>query len=226
MLLILLLFWLSYSDVELASSFQPTSSTLVSDERTQEIFGRDNSQLPLYQVKVPKKWKNQIQSALSLEDTTKPLCEFIIQNNEHDSDTEKSMGQIRITIHNFPSESITERIPPNAQIARWKRQLTKMDPNSLSVEPQAFGGFVGFLFEGTGLLSEDPTTILGWIMQIAPEHYRALNRPGKDVNYRKQMRADYTLKAVGPKQLIEKYKDEIIVFARSFELIQEIPSQP
>ena len=55
-----------------------------------------------------------------------------------------------------------------AQIMRWKRQFEQLDPATTSVKPQAFSGFVGYLFEGTGILSGETKTVLGWAMELGP----------------------------------------------------------
>lgn len=67
--------------------------------------------------------------------------------------------------------------------------------------------------------------VLGWSLQLSPEHYRMLSHPSSAENEDKyqQMRADVTIKAVGPKALTEKHRTKIMAFARSFELIEEIP---
>jgi hypothetical protein len=71
--------------------------------------------------------------------------------------------------------------------------------------------------------------MLGWAMQLAPEHYATLTaaknkalqlEESEEIN---QMRADFTIKATGPKPLIKLHKDAINNFARSFELINSIP---
>jgi len=64
-------------------------------------------------------------------------------------------------------------------------------------------------------------------MLIAPEHYQQLQtKEPPDIAYRmRQMRSDFTIKAVGWRDALEKHKDEIVMFANSFELIEEIPTR-
>lgn len=196
----------------------------------QEICGRDigsdaSERYPIYRVRVPNEWKrvDPIQNE-SITDTTKSLCEFII-----DGDYDK---HIRITVHNFPVDNADQRIPPIAQITRWKRQFTTIDQTSLQVIPQAFAGFSGLLLEATGIVKNEEISLIGWAMQIAPEHYSTLTasmgRPTDPILHKnsdiKQMRAEYTIKATGPKDLMAIHRMTIINFARSFELIEEIPS--
>lgn len=195
---------------------------------TQQIAGRDDgthafSRPALYRAKVPESWRRlDPKSSTSIVDTTKPLCEFIIE--------EKDKADIRITVHNFPSEGPEDRIPPNAQVARWKRQFTDLDLTTASLLPQSYGGFSGLLFTGTGRLANEFVTMMAWTMQIAPEHYSTLSfhmtlsQTPDQKHFWKQMRADYTIKALGPSTLMSKYRREIVAFAKSFELIQEIPS--
>jgi hypothetical protein len=190
----------------------------------EEICGRDNGISPfvrknIYRAQVPADWRRQIpHSQESIADTTKSLCEYIIFS--------ETGGQIRITIHNFPMEQ-SDRIPPSAQITRWKRQFSKLDPMSVFIIPQSFGGFAGVLFEASGEMDNIEQTVLAWAMQLGPEHYSTLsmkiNLHPEQAEYLKQMRADYTIKAKGPKDLIEKHKKSIQTFAHSFELIEEIP---
>lgn len=196
-------------------------NTQLSQSEWQDICGRDNGvqlgRTPIYRANVPSKWIRHTSLNESIADTKKAICEFSIEDQGR---------QIRITIHSFPSQTIDERIPPAAQIARWKRQLDPLDLASVNVVPQSHGGFAGFLFEGSGILNNEQTTILGWSMQLAPEHYRHLI-PGNntdEANLLRQMRSDYTIKAVGPYDLVAKYKRSIMAFADSFELIQEIPT--
>ena len=65
------------------------------------------------------------------------------------------------------------------------------------ISPVAKGGFSGLYFEASGTQDHSETTVLGWCMQIAVEHYRALSYSETDLY--KQMRSDYTLKAVCPR---------------------------
>jgi len=172
--------------------------------QTVEICGRDPAHTLIYRAKVPAAWSHIHPSPTeSLTDTTKSICEF-------------TLNEIRITVHNFPSDAIENRIPPSAQIARWKKQFTTIDTITSSTIPQSFSGFVGLLFEGNGVLNSAKTIMMGWSMQIAPEHYRSLTNP--------QLRADFTIKAVGPTELMAKERKTLIAFARSFELIEEIPA--
>jgi hypothetical protein len=191
-----------------------------------EINGRDegNSNLTrfkIYRAKVPETWTRQDPAAhISIADTTKSLCEFLIPCEDNQ--------QIRISIHNFPSKQIEERIPPAAQINRWKQQFTLLNSTNVSVIPQAYGGFVGYRFEGSGLMNDKETMVLAWAMQLAPEHFSTLtlhlNYNSEKETSLKQMRADYTIKASGPTFLMEKHRHAIINFANSFELIEEIPT--
>lgn len=144
-------------------------------------------------------WK-KIPSDGSLLDTKLPIGEYTLEE-----------GSIRITLHNFPSRTIEDRIPPGAQIARWKKQFPFIEESSV---PQSFSGYVGFLFEA----NDNNTAVMGWIMQLGPEQYSRLSFP----DFPEELRSDVTIKAQGPTHLIQKHRQKIIAFARSFELIQEI----
>ncbi|MCE5315856.1 MAG: hypothetical protein LLG04_00655 [Parachlamydia sp.] len=178
-----------------------------------EIAGRETSE-PIYRAKMPEGWEKQ-QPAYPNTDTTKALAEFFLRGPE---------GTIRLTFHNFPSE---QDIPPMAQITRWKKQFEHLDPGSVSIDPKAFSGFIGFFFEGSGQLSGETKIVLGWAMQLAPQHFQFLQTPVSRVEASRfrQMRASFTIKTVGPKELMAKHQKAIIAFAESFELIDELPSQ-
>lgn len=191
----------------------------------QEFTGREEEEKSLersfiYRAKVPTGWTVQAPAATEpLYDSRLPLCTFCI--------SEEPLS-LRITLHNFPTDSIEERVPCQAQVNRWKQKFASLDPSSILILPQAYGGFAGQLFEGTGILKDKETTVMGWIMQIAPEHYRSLThyRTIQEKREFKQMRADYTLLVTGDPALVKKHKPEILAFARSIELIREIPIQP
>ena len=133
--------------------------------------------------------------------------------------------KIRITVHNFPADSLEKRIPPLAQVTRWKRQLGVIDSKSESTKPQSFAGYYGLLLEATGLIDKERVTMMGWALQLAPEHFRALQKAtslGIEQRHR-QMRGDITIKAVGPEDFMKKNRQDIFNFAHSFQLIDDIP---
>ena len=179
-----------------------------------EMPGRDDPSIPVYRARVPASWEARVTADLkTLADTTKPNAEFFIRDGER---------QVRLVIHTFPSESLERRIPPQAQVARWERQFSTLNPISIVKEPKARGGFAGLYFEAEGTLtaSAAPIRVMGWAMQLDQEHYHVLTYRGL-----KNLSADYTLKVTGDPSLMEGHREEIEVFARSFELIQEIPSR-
>ena len=179
----------------------------------QEISGRDEQNSTIYQVRVSESWKRiDPTNREALQDTTRPICEFHITDGQE---------TIRIAIHNFPSKQASDRIPPASQVARWKRQFEKLDLTTVAINPQAYTGYSGLLFEGSGQLAGQPTTVMAWSMQLAPELYRHLAIDESSLSFQK--RADFTIKAQGSKTLLVKYREEIIAFARSFELKDPIP---
>lgn len=184
------------------------------------IHGRSIPKTAVYRVRVPENWIIQDHTK-QIEDTTTPLCEFFIPSSNTDE-------RVRITIHNFPTDQLEERVSPKAQIERWRRQFTTLDPTTTHMIPQSYAGFVGLLFEGSGIMKGSESSMLAWAMQLSPEHYSVLNvsqyYPVEQLPHIRQMRADYTIKATGSKALISQYKEEIISFAHSFELIDEVPS--
>ncbi|MBA3721384.1 MAG: hypothetical protein H0W88_03185 [Parachlamydiaceae bacterium] len=186
----------------------------------QKINSRDeefpSSRFPLYLAKVPSDWTRVDPSSTeSIADTTKPLCEFYINEDT---------GSVRITVHYFPSENIKDRIPPSAQIQRWKSQFESIDPALTITETESHSGFVGLYLECQGVMQGKPTKLMGWAMQLAPEYYRRLSHD--DSFFTLQKRADYTIKAVGSPEIIDKHHKEIMTFGQSFELIEVLPSTP
>ncbi len=177
----------------------------------QEFTGREESisekvmvRRPVYRAKVPIGWI-RLDPEGSLLDTTQPNVSFLIDEN------------LKVTVHTFPTDTLEQRIPPSAQVKRWQRQLGDI---KAIVKTACHGGFVGLFFEGP--------TVLAWSMQLDLEHYQTLSFLAlscAEEEYFKQMCADYTIKVSGPLKKIKKYRQEIFVFANSFELIQEIPKR-
>ena len=166
--------------------------------------GREPERVPLYRVMIPKTWEVVLPDAdTSLTDSRLPLLEC------------RAGETLRIVFHNFPASEIAQRIPPQAQIERWKKQLEETNPASVVVTPQAFSGYTGLLLEAEGKRS----AVMGWALQIGADHYRNLSY----TLLPEQMRADITIKATGSPQEISQYRSQLINLARTFELIEEIP---
>lgn len=199
----------------LLNSCNKTSPTA---ETWQFFAGRDNGQSlerPLiYRAHVPPDWirQNPLENE-SIIDTTKAICEFHIEGTD---------SLIRVTIHTFPILKDTSRIPPLAQINRWKGQFEEIDLVATQSTPSSRGGFNGLFFEGMGLLKGIPTKVMGWSMQLASIYERQLSQ-GKDP-LDQIKRADYTIKVVGSPDVIDKHRLDILRFANSFELIDELPA--
>ncbi len=156
----------------------------------------------LYRAMVPDGWvRKDPPKDESIADTMKPIVEFTIAR------------EIRLTVHTFPISD--KRIPPRAQIARWQRQFEHLDPQYSTISVQSHDGFAGLFLEAEGLLQGKETMMLGWSMLLAKEYDNLLLRA--DLK-----RADYTIKAIGPTDLILHHKKEIVHFANSFELIDEL----
>ncbi len=149
----------------------------------------------------------------SISDSTRPNCEFYIGET----------SPIHFTFHTFPTDTFEQRIPPEAQIGRWKRQFDEIDLSTLLIEPRALGGFTGLSFYAEGSLNGKEHSILGFSMQLASLHWRTLQAQNGPSFKQRQMASDYTLKAIGAPESITTYKSEIELFANSFELIEEIP---
>lgn len=186
----------------------------------QRINSRDegdpSAKFFLYYAKVPSDWIRKDPSPNeSIYDTTIPLCEFFIVENDE---------KVRITVHNFPSTSIDERIPPSAQISRWKQQFQYLNPALTRIKPVSHAGYVGLFIQCQGELNHIPTKLMGWAMQLASEYYERLSFDNSFLS--RQERADYTIKAMGPTALMDKHAEGIYLFADSFRLIDELPTTP
>jgi len=178
-------------------------------EQWHQIADRSNNFI--YRIKAPSHLGRREEIPVT-EDTRFPIAEFSIEPN------------VVITIHNFPFQ----KIAPEAQVSRWRNQLTDIDAQSIKVSPQHFGGYVGYLFEAQGSRKSTPTKIMGWALQLAPEHDASVkaNYYGKEQDHLEQLRADITIKAVGDPKIMQKYRNDLIKFAQNFELIEELPTLP
>ncbi len=189
------------------------------DNQVDMINGRGHSKIAIYQITVPRAWvRRDPLPGDPIEDTTQALCEFIINDPE---------GIIRIAVHNFPTDVAETRIPPAAQVARWKQQLGSYKPGERVEGPIAFGGYGGLQFFGTGKKDEQEFRVIAMALQLGNDHFKNLSVPEtstKTLRYR-QMRGDVTLKAQGPLSAMEKQREAILKAFLSFGLIDEIPSR-
>lgn len=200
--------WLSF----LAFLTSCTTSPAQSHIKTSMINGRDKTKDALYRVKVPTHWKEiALDSLVDLTDTTQPIAHYEIHENDR---------KIEIVVHNFPSNT---QVPPQFQVERWQRQFDEGSLLYCSSTPQAFSGYVGLLFEGTGLIQTHPVKVMAWALNMGTSHYQTLSHTLSSLN--QQKRADVTIKVSGPPEIMQKQKMAIVNFARSFELIEEIPTR-
>ena len=217
------LLYISLASINLLFSCSSENNNSTQIPAWQVMTGRDwggdhTQRATIYRARVPNTWlREDPDDESSIQDSTLANCTFSIPSEDQN---------ILITVHSFPYEKIEDRVPPNAQIARWKRQFeTVHDP--VVMHAQSHGGFSGLYLEISGEMKHAPTTVLAWAMQLAPEHYRNLMRAGlytNEVELWQQKASDYTIKAVGAPESILAYKEEIEQFARSFELIDAIPT--
>lgn len=171
----------------------------------QEFEGRLKT-VPIYRAEVPLDWKSiPLENDHYLNDTMLPIAVFMIDG-------------IRLTVHNFPSDSLEQRISPYAQVARWEKQFSSLDSSS-DTTPVAWGGFSGLLFEASGAINKNPTTMLAVAMQLPSEYYQTF----KENEVNRQKRADYTIKVLGSPEKVQANREELLAFIESFELIDEIP---
>lgn len=188
------------------------SSSENSESATLQTFEGRTPGEAIYQAKVFSDWvpmPNDGEAYIS--DTTLPIAAFLIGND------------IKLTLHNFPTQFIEERVPAQAQVTRWLRQFEQVNKESVNITPFSHGGFSGLLFEASGVIKGEVAAVVAFAMQLATQHYHALSFvPAKEKEFR-EMRADFTIKATGPIDSLQKKRTEILKFAESFELIKEIP---
>lgn len=184
-----------------------------SDSKNRQTFEGRTSGLPVYQAKIFEDWVPVVKEGEAYTtDTTLPIASFLIG------------GDIKLTIHNFPTQFIEERVPTQAQVTRWLKQFEKLNKDSVSITATSHGGFAGVILEASGLMKGEAVAVLAVAMQLATPHYHALSFvPAKEKEFR-EMRSDFTIKAMGPIESLQKKRAEILEFARSFELIKEIPT--
>ncbi len=165
----------------------------------------------LYRAFVPSHWvrKDPLPEE-SIQDSTKANCEFFIREE----------NPIRITIHTFPIPENGPRIPPQAQIARWKQQLDQLDPLA-TLSADSYNGFSGLFFKGEGAIHGKPAAIIGVSMQLSPTYERLLSQENEP--HSKLKRADYTIKATGAPEMVDKHSFALQTFFKSFEFIEELP---
>lgn len=193
----------------------------------QEIAGRDNQpesgaiiRYPLYRIKIPQEWQRvDPEPHQSIADTTLPLVTYLIKTPD---------GEIKFTVHHFPPLTSKKGIPPLAQVNRWKGQFDELEATHNSLEPQAFSGFVGWKFDAEGLLHESATAMLAWALELSPEHGTKIIPFGtaEERRYSLQIKADVTLKFVGPASAVALQRKVLINAARTFELIPDLEGMP
>jgi drug/metabolite transporter (DMT)-like permease len=200
--------WATASTCIVSLMVLQSCETVVDKPAAQYVQIVDRTYRPLYQSLLPEGWSKEDPLPDSgLADTMKPIATMQVED-------------ITITVHNFPSSSLEQRIPPQAQITRWEKQFTTLDEDTIAIQSVGHSGFLGLQFEASGIVKGQEVATLAWIFQLAPEHYYALDATHPNDMQRK---ADWTIKAVGSKESIEKHKQSILLFAHSFELIDEIP---
>ncbi len=151
-----------------------------------ETFSGRYSEIALYHAEVPPHWE-RVETEGDRTDTKLPICSYKI-------------GEDLLTLHNFPYSSIEQRISPEAQVERWKRQV----PGEIyDVMPFSNSGFGGFRLETKGMIA--------YAMQLTPLIFRSITGPDQ--------KADYTIKFMGD---IEKNRQDVDAFAESFEWITPI----
>lgn len=148
-----------------------------------ETYQGRSSKNAVYHAEVPLHWKRMNPSE-DIRDTRIPICAYEMEGG-------------LLTIHTFPYISLEQRISPEAQIERWKKQAGECEITSF-----AKGGFGGFRLESDEMIA--------YAMQLSPLLFQSTSS---------ELQADYTLKFVGK---VAENKSAIDAFAVSFEWIQPL----
>jgi len=191
----------------------------IKEKHWQFISARDNGlsfDRPfVYRAIAPTNWiRKNPKNDESIQDTRKANCEFYLLNEEK----EKGM---RLTIHTFPIQNLQLSISNEAQIARWKQQFSYLNPLSIKVTSLSRGGFNGLAFEAEGIIDDKQTMVIAWSMKLAPLYSHLLQQTRE---VKQELLADYTIKVVGDPEFMKTNRLDIIEFAKSFELIEELPN--
>lgn len=174
-----------------------------------EVKGRSERarltpKLETYRMMVPQGWEIEFPPDEDpLLDTTMPLLTL-------------RFGDVVAVFHNFPAESLEQRIPPIAQVTRWKKQFESLSEPTLQIFPFATSGFTGLQFEAVGIQKNEPIKVLAWSMQLTPELFQRLPE------HASQQKGDWTLKASGPPDQLEMVQEDLFRVARSIELLEEL----
>lgn len=161
----------------------------------------------LYRARIPHSWqKIEEELSLSVFDTRLPIAVFTIPDDD---------GELYLHVHSFPFRG--KKIPPQAQVERWQRQWREASPARVGIRSYAHAGFVGLCFEAENKRKGEK--VLAWAMQLAARHDHSLSFwKGTE-----ELRGDYTIKVEGKSSAIARHEKEIHLFARSFELIVDLP---
>lgn len=165
------------------------------------ISGREQ-QNDLWHIRRPVEW--------TLKDASPSLRDSRLANKEYEIE-----DAISLVIHSFPSQTIEKRIPPLAQVQRWKAQFDRSPPPQFHLSPQAFSGYAGFLLEGEGRIKGKEVRMLAWALSLSPKAYFSLKNP--------ESRSEITIKVVGSEEMVNLHEESILKAVRTLGLIEAIP---
>jgi hypothetical protein len=161
----------------------------------------------IYRANVPLNWKRiDPPSEESIKDSKKANCLFKISDD------------LIISLHTFPFAG-KQGINPSLIIERWKAQFEELSNFDSEITVRSQGGFHGWMLEASGWQNGKPIAMLGIAMHLSSLYHQMLTNES-DANYKL---ADYTIKASGSPQSLSLYRQEILDFIKSFELIEELP---
>lgn len=175
-------------------------------EKSITISGR-YSNLPIYSAKIPGNWVIIMpKEDADLKDTKIPLISFNLPDG------------ILVTFHTFPGDSLENRIPPMAQIERWKNQFKGKDFELIPLSRCGFGGYCLRIFDDSGMI--------GYAMQLTPTLFQSMLYPHFKIEelYFTEMRGDFTVKAIGKGSALEREQKIIDDFVKSLKWIYPLRS--
>lgn len=126
------------------------------------------------------------------------------------------IGSISITIHNFLYGLDNQKPRPMDQIERWLNQYPLIKNGYYEISCIKINGFCGYKLEGSSGKES--------IIAVALELDKGLIT--KIINSLQNIEsiADITIKAIGSKEEMNQFRDDIISMIEHFQLIEEIPS--
>jgi hypothetical protein len=155
----------------------------------------------IYRCK-PGKNFTEIKEDKDLSDTKVPIKKYQLED-------------IVITVHTFRVAQDKPKITPQNQVERWLEQISQGRKCTYTTQERSRSGYTGILLTANC----EKNSLIAVAMELDREFRRQLLEESSDKSLEKA--SDFTIKAIGAKEQIDKYKKDILAFIDSFELIEE-----